>query len=109
SVACRRARGSSDLDGIVATIRCPARSARSLARWGTNHDAVAAAVPAARAGSQGPAERDHEGKTVGQADVREVQDYPPPQSGTRHLPEQASQAATGLARRWHVSPGSTSP
>ena len=42
------------------------------------------------------AERDHEGKTVGQADVREVQDHPPPRSGAGDLPEQAPQAAAGL-------------
>jgi len=41
------------------------------------HDPVAAAATAARAGRRNPAaERDHEGKTVGQADVREVQDHP---------------------------------
>ena len=44
------------------------------------------------------AERDHEGKTVGQADVREVQDHPPPRRGAGDLPEQAPQAAAGVDR-----------
>ena len=58
---------------------------------------VAVAVPAARATPSGSsAERDHEGTTVGQADVREVQDHPPPRSGPRDLPEPATQAATGV-------------
>src|SRR5437763_14803566 len=54
-------------------------------------------------------ERTHEGTTVGQADVREVQDHPAPRPGPRDLLEQAPQAASGVARKWHVSPGSTSP
>ena len=71
---------------------------------------VAAAAPAARATPSGSsAERDHEGTTVGQADVREVQDHPPPRTGPRHLPEPATQAAAGVGRRWLVSQGSTSP
>src|SRR3712207_8532909 len=44
-------------------------------------------------------ERDHEGTTVGQADVREVQDHPPAWPRARHLPEPATQAATGVAKR----------
>jgi ethanolamine utilization protein EutA (predicted chaperonin) len=65
---------------------------------------VAAAGPAARATPSGSsAERDHEGTTVGQADVREVQDHPPPRPGPRDLPEPASQAASGVAK-WLASP-----
>ena len=61
---------------------------------------VAAAEAAARAAVAGhPAERDHEGTTVGQADVREVQDHPPPRRGARDLPEPAPQAAAGLERQ----------
>ena len=74
------------------------------------HDLVAAAMTAARAESPGPAERDHEGQTVGQADVREVQDHPPPRSGAGHLPEQAPQAAPRLGgRTWQESRASTCP
>src|SRR6476646_9881848 len=54
------------------------------------------------------AERDHEGTTVGQADVREVQDHPPPWRGARDLPEPPPQAAAGLAAAWHESQESTS-
>ena len=53
-------------------------------------------------------ERDHEGTTVGQADVREVQDHPPPRRGARDLPEPPPQAAAGVAAAWHESQGSTS-
>ena len=60
---------------------------------------VAVAAPAARATPSGSsAERDHEGTTVGQADVREVQDHPPPRAGPRDLPEPATQAAAGLGQ-----------
>jgi len=49
---------------------------------------VAAAEPVARATPSGSsAERDHEGTTVGEADVWKVQDHPPPRSGARDLPE----------------------
>ena len=61
----------------VATIRSPARMRRSFdPRWSNLHDPVAAAETAARAESRRnpAAERDHEGKTVVGADVREVQD-----------------------------------
>ena len=86
---------------------CSMRGA--VSRSSDLHDLVAAAATAARAGSRNPAaERDHEGKTVGQADVREMQDHPPPRSGAGDLPEQAPQAASGLSR-WPVSQGSTSP
>ena len=40
--------------------------------------------------------KEHEGTTVGQADVREVQDHPPPWRGSRDLPEPAPQAAPGV-------------
>src|SRR3954454_6085201 len=43
-----------------------------------------------------PAERFHEGTTVGQADVRKVQDHSPPRGGAGHLLEPAAQAAAGL-------------
>src|SRR5919204_5369413 len=68
---------------------------------------VAVAVPAARATPSGSsAERDHEGTTVGQADVRKVQDHPPPRPGPRDLPEPPTQAAAGLdgANRWSQHP-----
>src|SRR5690606_15626925 len=42
------------------------------------------------------AERDHEGTTVGQADVREVQDHPPSSRGPRDLLQPPPQAAAGL-------------
>jgi len=60
--------------------------------------AASAAPAAARAGHRArlPLERDHEGTTVGQADVREVQDHPPPRRGPRDLPEPAPQAASGV-------------
>src|SRR6476469_5524903 len=59
---------------------------------------VAAADPAARAAGAGHRlERDHEGTTVGQADVREVQDHPPPWRGARDLLQPAAQAAAGVA------------
>ena len=85
----------------------PARARAVGVRRGKILDSVAAAGPAARAGSpeQAP-ERDHEGKTVGQADVREMQDHPPPRRGAGDLPEQAPQAEAGLAP-WRVSPAST--
>ena len=71
---------------------------------------VAAAAPAARATPSGSsAERDHEGTTVGQADVREVQDHPPPRAGPRDLPEPAPQAAAGVGSRWLASQASTFP
>src|SRR6185295_3869111 len=61
---------------------------------------VAVTAPVARATSSGSsAERDHEGTTVGQADVREVQDHPPPRPRARDLPEPAAQAAAGLIMR----------
>src|SRR3954466_9210973 len=61
---------------------------------------VAVAGPAARATSSGlSSERNHEGTTVGEADVREVQDHPPPRAGARDLPEPAAQAAAGLKER----------
>ena len=41
--------------------------------------------PAARAARRTSSERDHEGTTVGQADVREVQDHPPPRRGAGDL------------------------
>src|SRR5687768_7168993 len=41
-------------------------------------------------------ERDHEGTTVGEADVREVQDHPAPRPGPRDLPEPTTQAAAGV-------------
>jgi hypothetical protein len=49
-------------------------------------------------------ERDHEGTTVGQADVREVQDHPPSRAGPRDLPEPTTQAAAGVEELWLVSP-----
>jgi len=58
---------------------------------------VAVAGPAARATPSGSsAERDHEGTTVGQADVWKVQDHPPPRAGARDLPEPPAQAAAGV-------------
>ena len=60
---------------------------------------VAVAATVARAAPSGSsAERDHEGTTVGQADVREVQDHPPPRAGARDLPEPTTQAATGVGQ-----------
>ncbi len=60
-------------------------------RVGSGGATVARATP-----SGSSAERDHEGTTVGQADVREVQDHPPPRSGAGDLPEPATQAASGV-------------
>src|SRR5215207_7926795 len=58
---------------------------------------VAAAARAARASPlSSVTERDHEGTTVGQADVREVQDHPPAWPRAGDLPEPASQAASGV-------------
>ena len=82
----------------AADTAAPPLPRRPPARSGDLHDLVAAAATAARAGSWNPAaERDHEGKTVGQADVREMQDHPPPRSGVGDRPEQAPQAAAGVA------------
>ena len=58
-------------------------------------------VAAAPCGSQSrsPAHRrrrNDEGTTVGQADVRKVQDHPAPWRGSRDLPEPAPQAAPGV-------------
>ena len=86
----------------------PVRARRLFVR-AHSASSVAAAVPAARAAAlDHRLERDHEGTTVGQADVREVQDHPPPRRGAGDLPEPASQAAAGVALAWHESPGSTS-
>src|SRR5215216_5449387 len=64
---------------------------------GVRHGMVAAAVRAARASPlRSNTERDHEGTTVGQADVREVQDHPPARPRAGDLPEPASQAASGV-------------
>src|SRR5215471_17541849 len=50
------------------------------------------------------AERDHEGTTVGQADVREVQDHSPSRARAGHLLEPPSQAAAGVGlARWLAS------
>src|SRR5258708_13644519 len=54
-------------------------------------------------------ERNHEGTTVGQADVRKVQDHPAPCRGSGHLQEPPSQAAAGEGSRWLESPEPTSP
>src|SRR5215207_5569280 len=62
---------------------------------------VAAAARAARASPlSSVTERDHEGTTVGQADVREVQDHPPARTRAGDLPEPASQAASGVGNRF---------
>ena len=50
---------------------------------------------------------ERESTTLGQADVREVQDHPPERPGPRDLLESAPQAKARL--RWHVSPVSTFP
>src|SRR5829696_3496448 len=58
---------------------------------------VAAAATVARASPSGSnTERDHEGTTVGQADVREVQDHPPPRARAGDLSEPTTQAASGV-------------
>ena len=93
----RRARPPPAQTPDVATI-CVLPRARRSACAAHVRDVVAAA----RRGSQSRvaghhAERDHEGTTVGQADVREVQDHPPPRRGAGDLPEPASQAAAGVA------------
>src|SRR5215470_19279295 len=95
--------------GCFAILLCRARS-REASACDRSGGMVAVASPATRATPSGSsAERDHEGTTVGQADVREVQDHPPPRAGSRHLPEPATQAAAGLGQAWLESPGSTSP
>ena len=71
-----------------------------------NPRAVAAAARLPEPTRPEPSERDHEGTTVGQADVREVQDRPPPRQRAGDLHEPAPQAAAGLAP-WHASPAST--
>src|SRR5581483_1941183 len=75
---------------------------------------VAAAETVSRAGLAGllvfnrRRERsERESTTVGQADVREVQDHPPERAGPRDLLESAPQAKARL--RWHASLVSTSP
>src|SRR5262245_13182348 len=71
---------------------------------------VAAAETAARAAAtETTLERNHEGTTVGEADVREVQDHPAPRRRAGHLSEPPSQAEAGVAAAWLESPGSTSP
>src|SRR3954447_14517044 len=75
------------------------RSGREASACDRSGGMVAAAVPVARATPSGSsAERDHEGTTVGEADVGKVQDHPPPRPGARDLPEPAAQAAAGLGR-----------
>src|SRR4051812_902045 len=60
---------------------------------------VAVAGPATRATPSGTSsERDHEGTTVGQADVREVQDHSPAWPRSSDLPEPTTQAAAGGTR-----------
>src|SRR3954466_10326388 len=82
--------------GSFAILRCRARS-REASACNRSGGMVAAAGPAARATPSGSsAERDHEGTTVGKADVGEVQDHPPPRAGAGDLPEPAPQAAAGL-------------
>ena len=105
-LACTAAvtRGSAILLVALGAARLPAATTFS------SGGLVAVAAPAARATPSGSsAERDHEGTTVGQADVREVQDHPPPRPGPRDLPEPATQAAAGVGQAWLASPGSTSP
>ena len=52
---------------------------------------------------------ERESPTLGQTDVREVQDHPPARAGARDLLEPASQAASRLGRPWHEFLESTSP
>jgi hypothetical protein len=40
---------------------------------------------------------EHEGTTVGKADVRKMQDYPPKWAGACDLPESTTQAASGVS------------
>jgi len=49
-----------------------------------------------RAHPRFPSERTHEGTTVGQADVREVQDHPAAWRRARDLLQPPPQAAAGL-------------
>ena len=49
----------------------------------------------------------YEGTSFGQENVRQMQDYPTPRQGSRHLRKPAPQAASGLGRKrrnnlWHV-------
>ena len=52
---------------------------------------------------------EHEGPSLGQAHVREVQGNPPQRRGSRDLPEPPAQAAAGLTQAWHGSQASTFP
>ena len=90
---------------LLRRARCREVAARDVRSGGM----VAVAGPATRATPSGTSsERDHEGTTVGQADVREVQDHPPSPDGAGDLLQPAAQAASGVAR-WHGSQASTSP
>jgi hypothetical protein len=63
---------------------------------------VAATVPVSRAPPEEPLQITHdesearESTTVGQADVREMQNHPPARAGPRHLLKSTSQAAAGV-------------
>src|SRR6185312_12833406 len=95
---CRRAGGPCPFAILLGRALGREVPARRLSSGGL----VAVAAPAARATPSGSsAERDHEGTTVGQADVREVQDHPPPRARAGHLLEPPSQAAAGVGlARW---------
>src|SRR5215218_10000030 len=74
------------------------------------HGMVAAAARAARASPlSSETERDHEGTTVGQADVREVQDHPPARPRAGDLLEPASQAASGVGNSFGSNFGGQHP
>ena len=62
--------------------------ARGAVSWALRCNLVVSPIP-----------RSDEGPSLSQADVREVQDHPPPRRGPRDLPEPAAQAEAGL--RWH--------
>src|ERR1700750_2466433 len=101
-----RAPGPSEAFGILLR---RARNREVYARDVRSGGMVAVAAPVTRATSSGTSsERDHEGTTVGQADVREVQDHPAPRPGPRDLPEPTTQAAAGVEQLWLESQASTS-
>src|SRR6476646_2814044 len=104
----RRRSGAPLLTSLVASacviVCAPGRSCRPVAATKTDSRAGLRKLLVSNRRRE---RSERESTTVGQADVREVQDHPPERAGPRDLLESAPQAKARL--RWHASRVSTSP